>query len=122
MLSDLNRNIDRPDRIAETVEVVARPVDVFKASARNIFKNDPTRSESLNDCERFRPPVARTISTTSGSAERLARIAGGKNVDTSETIGVVGQRALKIDWQNESISQNATGPVGSESESSDAAE
>jgi len=78
VVSDLSRNIERPDGIVATLQVTARPLDVLKPTARHILNDDPTRSASLNDAQRFGPEVGGVVTSSSCGAEWLAWIAGGE--------------------------------------------
>lgn len=94
VVSDLNCNIDRPCRVTDTFEVTTRPLNVVKPVARDVFKNDPTRSLALNDVEGVGPQVELGAgSSSSGRGMRLAGVACCNNRFTSPSSGTFGQRS-----------------------------
>lgn len=68
-----SRKSNRPRLVTDGFQIIKHRVECHTDEARNIFTNDPTRSEFVNNSEHFRPEMAviSRASSLPGDTERL---------------------------------------------------
>lgn len=81
-----SRNNKRPRGVADALQVSEHVVECHSDEASNVFANDPSGSDLLNNSKHLMPEVAVVILALllTGDAPRLARESAADEIDASE--------------------------------------